>query len=284
MVSPLSWQLILRAFCAPLLGPFYLSFSFSLHFLVIAPTLRWEVLSFLPRSATTTTTTMATEYAMPVVALAALATGANDNPAPAIALGDATGVQHVVAARAQHANRKRLATLDPPQATGTEVVDSKRRKHLVQSANFDGDVPMWAQQMQNTIQHQLQQHTNTIQQRMDAIQERMDTIQEQLQGMQVTQQQAMEQMDRRIQLESDRSMNRSLRTSQNPIVAVIRLSDGLRPTDNDANNLWFPEDYKRLHNATGAHINPLLAFYKLDQGGNLGDKKDRLQAHLGVTL
>jgi hypothetical protein len=206
---------------------------------------------------------MATQYAMPVVALPALATGVNDNPAPAIAMGDATGVQHVVAARAQHANRKRLAKLDPPQATETEVVDSKRRKHLVQSANFDGDVPMWAQQMQdqltNTIQQQLQQHTNTIQQRMDT-------------------------MDRRIQLESDRSMNRSLRTNQNPIVAVIRLSDGLRPTDNDANNLWFPEDYKRLQNATPARINPLLGFYQLDQGGNLGDKKDRLQAHLGVTL
>ena len=35
------------------------------------------------------------------------------------------------------------------------MVASKRRKHIVQSANFDGPVPAWAQQMMDSVQHVL---------------------------------------------------------------------------------------------------------------------------------
>jgi hypothetical protein len=194
---------------------------------------------------------MAAQYEMPVGALPALATGTNDNPAPAIAMGDATSVQHVVAARLQHENRKRLAGLNPPLAAEDEVVASKRRKHFVQSANFDGPVPAWALQMQQQMQQMQQQ------------------LQQQLQ-----------QMDRRIQQESDRSMNRSLRTTLQPMVRVIRLVDGNPPPAAS----WFPAHYHDLHHATQAQITALLGFYQLPVVGNLEVKRERLQAHLGVFL
>jgi hypothetical protein len=77
-------------------------------------------------------------------------------------------------------------------------------------------------------------------------------------------------------------MNRLLRTSHNPMVTVICLSDGSRPTD--ALNLWFLEPISWLQDSTEAQFEALLGFYQHDAGGTLAVKYNCLQVHLGNTL
>jgi hypothetical protein len=197
---------------------------------------------------------MANTYAVGILPLAVLASGAEDNPAAGIAQGDALSDQHVADASKQHRNRKRLATTEEPLVTAAELVASKRRKHEVQSANFDGPVPLWAQQM-----HQ------------------------QMQQMQQQMQQQMEQIDRRIQQESERSMNRSKRKLSDPIANVIRLLDGAKPNE-APHALWFPADYDKLARATGPSVTALLGFYGVGLGGNAEANRALLKDHLGVTF
>ena len=184
-------------------------------------------------------------YVTNIPQLDVLASGIDDNAAAAIQMGDNLDAAHVGAAIVQHKNRKRLATMNPPMALPEEVVQSKRRKHKVESANFDGPTPLWAQQMQQQMT-QLQQ-----------------------------------QMERRIDRESQRSMNRSRRNTGEEIQPVIRLDDGQTPTDH---NVYFPENQVALEALTGAHVVALLNFYGLDVNGNIRARKDRLMRHLGVTL
>jgi hypothetical protein len=184
-------------------------------------------------------------YVTDIPQLDVLASGIDDNAAAAIQIGDNLDEAHVSAATLQHKNRKRLATTNPPMALPEEVVQSKRRKHQVESANFDGPTPLWAQQMQQQMT-QLQQ-----------------------------------QLERRIDRESQRSMNRSRRNNREEIQPVIRLNDGQTPTDH---NIHFPENQVALEDLTGPHVVALLNFYGLDVNGNIRAKKDRLMRHLGVTL
>ena len=195
-------------------------------------------------------------YVTNIPQLDVLASGIDDNAAAAIQMGDNLDAAHVGAAIVQHKNRKRLATMNPPMALPEEVVQSKRRKHKVESANFDGPTPLWAQQMQ---------------QQMTQLQQQMEQQMTQLQ----------QQMERRIDRESQRSMNRSRRNTGEEIQPVIRLNDGQTPTDH---NVYFPENQVALEALTGAHVVALLNFYGLDVNGNIRARKDRLMRHLGVTL
>jgi hypothetical protein len=201
---------------------------------------------------------MANTYAVDILPLAVLASGAADNPAAGIAQGDALSDQHVADASKQHRNRKKLAMTEEPLVTAAELVASKRRKHEVQSANFDGPVPLWAQQMQQQMQ-QMQQQLGQQMQHLG------------------------QQTDRRIQQESERSTNRSRRNTSDPIVNVIRLLDGAKP--NVAPHvLWFPRDYDQLSCATGPRVNALLDFYGVGGGGDAEANRKILTNHLGVTL
>jgi hypothetical protein len=179
-------------------------------------------------------------YTTNIEALPPLVSGVPETQVNAIFAGDALQDADVVSARNQYHDRKILTLTSTPLATAEELVVAKRRKHMVESSNFDGPVPLWATQMQ--------------------------------QNMQV--------MSRSMSIESQRSMNRSLRATSDPISPVIRL-DGSSPLDN---GVWFPADHVALLESTGNQLNPLLAFYGLPQQGNLSQKRFELKRHLGVTL
>ena len=68
-------------------------------------------------------------YSAAIPALAPLASGSDDDPAPAIAQGDLLNHYHVTQATSQHQNRKVLHKVH--LATPAEVVASKIRKTLV---------------------------------------------------------------------------------------------------------------------------------------------------------
>ena len=199
---------------------------------------------------------MENKYANNIPALPPLAAGVDDGPAPAIAQGEPLAFQDVTAAHRQHRNRKRLAKNDPALVTGDELVASKRRKHTVQSSNFDGPTPAWAQQMQAT-QREMQASQREI----------IDTLQ---------------MVTRRQNEEAQRGMNRSRRHPTDHIVPLVRLLDGDEPNA-DRHGLWFPQNQVQLLDATGPHLTALLEFYNLDVRGVRGDKKNRLMAHLGVS-
>jgi hypothetical protein len=197
-------------------------------------------------------------YPTNIEALQALASGANDAPAAGIVKGAAVDIAHVVAASGQHTNRKRLATLAVPQATAVEVAESKRRKHLVESCNFDGDIPVWAQQMQQTFQEQMQTFQQTLGQTRDDVR---------MLGWK---------MDQRDQ----RSRNRSSGDMAHPVGKVIRLTDGAEPGD----DVWFPDNEGQLVSASGAQLENLLIFYGLPVIGTLSQKYVRVATHLGVIV
>jgi hypothetical protein len=175
-------------------------------------------------------------YPVDIAALPPLASRVDDNPAPPIAQGDLLHLDHVNLAEAQFQNRRRLFKCIPPLATQDEVLASKRRKHDVESVNFVGvDVPLWAVALQ-------QQMANMA-----------------------TQQQNMERM---IRQESQRSINRSRKSTSEPIEMVVRLNDVQFP-----NHIWFPNDQDALMLAPANRINPLLEFYDLDLIGTLTEKR-----------
>eukprot|EP00977_Amphora_coffeiformis_P020548 scaffold8371_cov199-Amphora_coffeaeformis.AAC.1 len=197
-------------------------------------------------------------YVTGIDPLQPLASGVDDNPAAGIAAGDVMSSQHVIDARIQHQTRKHFFQAGNQTATDDEVVNSKRRKHQVESANFDGAAPLWGQQMQ----HQMQQ------------------MQHQMQQMQHQMQQMQETLERKITIESERNMNRSRRSTSDPIAKLIRVNDGQYPQDND----WPFANQNELESATGNRIHPLLVFYGLPVTGSLVERKGRLKMHLGVVL
>ena len=199
-------------------------------------------------------------YAMDIPALAELASGIPDHPpAPAIAKGEPLKDAHVAAACRQHQNRKRLAMTDPPLVTDEELVASKRRKHLVVSCNFDKSTKTIMPQELVTMMKTMEQDLKQIKQNM-------------------------EQMYRRMVEESQRSMNRSRRRNSDPIQPLIRLVDGLKPTDGGPFQVWFPVDYEDLWDGNENRINNLVAFYSLPDNGTLTEKKQLLEAHFGMIL
>lgn len=197
-------------------------------------------------------------YSTAIPALDPLASGNYDKPAAGIAKGEPLQDAHVAAAAQQHKTRKALAKNNPQFVTEDELVASKRRKHLVESANFDGPVPLWGLQMQQTVQQ----------------------MQEQMQQMQ----QKMEKMQRQIHQESQRCMNRSRRYTRSPIEALIRLEDGQCPDQQAPNGVWFPADQNELFDADANRINALLEFYSLGAYGTQDEKMARLDQFLGVII
>ena len=228
---------------------------------------------------------------MNIPALPPLASGINDDPAAGIAAGAPLQVEHLIAVRRQHRNRKEFMTLTNIQATEEEVLLSKQRKHKVESVHFQGDgVPVWAQQMQQNLQDQMQQSLQGhMQQSQQNLEEKLQTLKQDLQAemqtMQQNQQQnlqaQMELIQRKISMESERSMNRSRKRSADSIEQLVREDDGLYPRDQ---NVWFPADEEALANATRGAMNPLLNFYRLPTGGTLPDKRQRLKQFLQVIL
>jgi hypothetical protein len=233
---------------------------------------------------------MAATYADGIPALAPLVSGVNDNAAATINVGQNMDGTHVTAAMHQHANRKRLAMLNPPLATPAEVVSSKRRKHKVQSANFDGPIPAWAHQMQQTMT-QVQQTQTQMQQTMTRLEQTQTQMQQTLTQVQQTQTQMrqtqtqMQHQTRQLVEDNQRSKNRSRRNDTDRIQPLIRLADGQLPVAPHLNNgVVFPANQIVLQAMTEAEIDVLLTFYALPTGGTVNAKLIRLMQHLGMTL
>jgi hypothetical protein len=207
-----------------------------------------------------------TDYANDIPSLPVLQSGIDDEPAAAILAGDDLDESHIVAATRQYKNRKHLAAMEPPQATQAELVSAKRRKHNVESAHFDGPTPLWAQQMQHQLQTQMQQLQTQMQQQQTQLEAQMQTHYTQL--------------GRRIEIESQRSMNRSRRSTNDHIQPLVRM-DGQTPLDT---GIFFPANQIELEDITVNNLNSLLQFYGLATDGLRGPKKDRLKQHLGVVL
>lgn len=201
-------------------------------------------------------------YSTNIPALNPLAFGINDNPAAGIVQGEPLQDVHVAAATLQHQTRKRFAKSNPQFVTEEELVASKRRKHVVASANFDGPTPIWAQQLQQTLQDQ------TLQ--MQEMKEYMQEMKEEFQ--------------REMKQEIQRNMNRSRKYTTESIEALIRVDDGEVPGPQAPNGLWFPGNQDELMAASALRINALLGFYGLPANGLQAAKKDRLKRFLGVTL
>ena len=235
--------------------------------------------------ASTSFSNMAAQYINDIPALPPLASGVDDSSAPAITLGDALSSQHVSAANLQHENRQGLANNVPALATEDEVVASKRRKHIVESSNFDGPIPAWGQQMQATQQQmmamlhlmhqQTQQQFQQMHQQTQQVQVTQQQMQQQFQQMLVTLQQLVRHQDQ----DTDRATSRSLRNATEHIVPIRRLEDGMKPNEAPF-DLWFPGDQGELYTANRARVVALLNFYGLDQAGNDMEKKLRLLAYL----
>ena len=93
----------------------------------------------------------------------------------------------------------------------------------------------------------------------------------------------MDQMERRMKLGRQFSMNLARHKSTDPIWPIMRLVDGENPI-NDHFNLWFPGDQDELTEAGANQIDPLLACYGLPVVGDLPLKKDLLKDFLGIIL
>ena len=228
--------------------------------------------------ASTSFSNMAAQYINDIPALPPLASGVDDSSVPAITLGDALSSQHVSAANLQHENRQGLANNVPALATEDEVVASKRRKHIVESSNFDGPIPAWGQQMlatQQQMQGAQQQMMETMKQMQVTQQQMHQQTQQQFQQMQVT----LQQLVRRQDQDMDRAKLRSRRNADQTILPIRRMEDGKKPNEAPF-DLWFPNDQGELYTANRARVVALLNFYGLDQAGNDMEKKLRLLAYL----
>jgi hypothetical protein len=230
-------------------------------------------------------TKMAT-YPVDIPALAPLASGADDTAAPPISQGDPLDNGHVVAATFQHQNRKKLYAMSPRRATQNDVVASKHRKHLVESANFDGGAaPAWAVIMQQNLENLQQQMTaltasqQNLQQQMTAMQQNLNL---QHQESLLTWQQQM-QLFRSMSRDIQKSMNRSRRNTEEPIEVLIRVEDGQLPTNQNP-EIWFPAKQSDLLYASVPQLSALLVFYGQDATGETAVLLSRLKGFLGVTL
>jgi hypothetical protein len=214
-----------------------------------------------------------------IPALPPLASGIDDEPAPAILQGDLVQGGHVTAAMIQHQNRKVLRARIPQWVTEDEILASKHRKYHVQGVNFDpAGVPHWALAIQQTLQN-VQQTVDNVQQTVHNVQQQTNDIQDQQQE----QQQHLERMNREIQQERQRSMNRSRKINEQPIEMLVRVDDGQMPDQQDP-PVWFPIDQNNLMNATSNQLSALLIFYGQGPAIHKQDKQNQLKRFLGVTL
>jgi hypothetical protein len=261
---------------------------------------------------------------MNIPALPPLASGINDDPAAGIAAGAPLQVEHLIAARRQHRNRKEFMSLTNIQATEEEVLLSQQRKHKVESVHFQGDgVPVWAQQMQQNLQDQMQQslqgHMQQSQQNLEEklqtlkqdlqaemqtlkqdLQAEMQTLKQDLQAEMQTMQQDLQAEMQTMQQNQQQNLQAEMQLIQRKIsVESERSMNRSRKRSADSieqlvreddglyprdQNVWFPTDEEALANATREAMNPLLNFYRLPTGGTLPDKRQRLKQFLQVIL
>ena len=198
-------------------------------------------------------------YALDIPVLGPLASGLPEIQVAAIAQGNPISSDDIVAATQQYKIRKRLQSCSPALATSNEVVQARRRKHAVESAQFDGPTPAWAQHLQAQMQGQMQQMQRDLQAQMQTQNDRLE---------------------RCIQIESQRSRNYARHTTGSAVAKLMTASDGTMPPG----NLWFPANQNDLFSATGTQVNHLLHFYGLPEDGTVGNRRARLANHLGVVL
>jgi TolA-binding protein len=215
-------------------------------------------------------------YALDIPVLGPLASGLPEIQVAAIAQGNPISSDDIVAATQQYKIRKRLQSCSPALATSNEVVQARRRKHAVESAQFDGPTPAWAQQLQAQMQGQMQQ-MQALQQMQAQMQGQMQQMQRDLQAQMQTQN---DRLERCIQIESQRSRNYARHTTGSAVAKLMTASDGTMPPG----NLWFPANQNELVHATSDQMIPLFNFYQLPQNGTVAEKRDRLADHLGVIL
>lgn len=211
-----------------------------------------------------------TTYAQAIPALAPLESGHQDFPAAAIEMGNPILSNHMTAASDQYQCREFLRSRDTQLVTDEELVEAKRRLHAVESAQFDGGTPLWAQQMQTQLQSQMTQMQTQTNQMQTQLQSQMNQMQTQ-----------MTQMQTQMQIESQRSRNYARHTTHSAIAALVRVADRNTPQDE---NLWFPSNQNELSHATGVQVSALLEFYGLPSTGAISMKRERLTEHLGVVL
>jgi hypothetical protein len=249
-------------------------------------------------------------YPIDIPALAPLASGADDNPAPAISQGDLVQEADVIAAGIQHRNRKNGRTNVPPLATEGEILASQKRKHDIQAVNFQAEagVPLWAQVIQQTlhnveqqsqqqqetlqnVEHQSQQQQETLhnvehqsqqqQQVLQNLQQQMVAMQQQSHQQQQQSQQNFELIRREIQQESQRSMNRSIKSNSDPIQMLVRVNDGQTPGQ-QIPAVWFPTDQNAIMDATDNQLSALLEFYDQHPIGTMQNNRNQLKRFLGL--
>lgn len=216
-------------------------------------------------------------YVQSIPSLEPLQSGCLEVSAESIEAGTQMSGSHIVAASRQYRTRKQRQLLLPGLVADEELVAAKRRKHAVQSAQFDGQTPRWAQQLQFQM-GQMQTQLNQVQTQLNQVHTQMGQMMSgdttQLKGQ-------LQQTQRLIQIESQRSRNYARHTNSSTIAQLVRDLDGRTPRDD---SLWFPTDYKELFQAPNVQVNPLLTFYGLDLQGTLSEKRNRLADHLGVVL
>ncbi|CAJ1934684.1 unnamed protein product [Cylindrotheca closterium] len=209
-------------------------------------------------------------YEVHIPSLAPLASGHQEIPVPAINQGDPMTTDDIAGATSQYKMRKSIQMNHPTLVTSREVIEAKRRKHAVESAQFDGSTPAWAQQMQGQSQQIQQTQTQMqrlmqqmlgqiqqIEQSQTQMQGQMQQMQGQIQQIEQTQTQMQAQigqLDSRIQIESQRSRNYARHTNESVIVPLLRESDGTMPQDDGA---WFPATQAALFTASHAQMNSL---------------------------
>ena len=77
--------------------------------------------------------------------------------ADAIERGSSVRANDLVAARQQHQERKRLASMNHPLATENEVLESKRRKRLIEAEHLENPVLLRLDRMERRMERRMEQ-------------------------------------------------------------------------------------------------------------------------------
>lgn len=212
-------------------------------------------------------------YPMNIPSLLPLASGVPDNPANGINAGDPVRDADAIAATYQYKTRKRLSEVNC--ATVVDVNDAKKRKNEVEGHNFAGPIPPWAAQLQQSVAG--------IQQSVAALQQSVADLNTDLNESVTEIQESLASLDHKVEIESQRALNRLLTKTSSQITVVIRRADGASPADE---GLWFPANVTELegvHRTQPDDVTALLTFYGLG-ADQQATRLDRLKQHLGILL
>ena len=172
---------------------------------------------------------------------------------PAMAQGYPINIDNYIAAKRQMKWRDTMASEHPGQVTNNELSEAERRFDLIKSMHHcdlgpDGQpIPHWAENMK---QQMVDVMVAGFAQQKHAI--------------------------RVVQQGTQRALNRAIKTRQQALEPVIRLSDGTLPAN-------FPATLEELERADEGRIDELLLFYGLDPTGTLFEKRHRLEWFLGYN-